>query len=912
MSGKWWSAHTHSIYSSLDSIAPVHSIVEKASQLGHPALGLTDHGNMAGTVQAYKACKAAGMAFFPGVEAYLIDPDCTNWESPKRGEKVGRYHVGLLALDTRGYQALVEFVSMTHTRPRFNRFARCTLDDLATLGAEHGAHIALTTGCFFGLVQQGLVTDGVSKAERTIKMYATWFPNTFVEMQNHDIDHGEQGHADQFSHDNDIVDELRWIANRLGLPTIITQDSHYLDKTERKAHQMMKRMVYGGEEDGFPGDYYHVPHQAFVRKHYSQEQWDVGIAGLDHLLSLNKVTIPPLDNYSIHVPTVVAKNPQRKLQAMVKQALIDQGLDKPKYRERADMELDVIGHLGMANYFHMWDRIVRWCHAKSICIEARGSANGSLVAFLLGITQVDPLVWGTTFDRFLSKDRTKPPDIDMDVESKHRGRVVAFVQRTWPGATPIGTWSKLGTNEDGTGSVLVSYKAYRAKEAEAANGKEAKQRVYAVLQSLEDVEREYGTKDYEALEALAVVGNDVAGGKYGVYKSYGVHASGVLLSGDSVKIEEWIPTMLVASSDTTVTQFDQDDVEAFGLMKDDLLGQESLTVMRMCQELIGRKDPTDFSWIPNDDPTACKLLREGRLDTGIFHYEGYTKSKGGREMGIRSTKDAVLGQALFMPGAMNSGQKDLYIARRKSAEERAKVVYTHPIFETVLKDTHGCFIYQEQVINIMRGLGMPLASVNAFFKIVKDSGAGALTRNAERIAPLKKEYDACCKKHGIPQKTADKEWESLASFVAYGFNKAHAAGYGIRSYRTAYLKAHHPLEYMTALLQAWAGRDKEKLYARECRRISIRLLPPDVNVSGPIWTLDRRAKAIRKGLLSIPGIGPNIAPLIASHAPYTSFDDLATRSNISGAKPWLTERRLAGQMKALDDVGALDALDRET
>lgn len=938
--GDWWSAHTHSIYSSLDAIAPVGRIVEKVASLGQPALALTDHGNMAGTVQLYRHARKHDIAPFPGVEAYLIDPDYDgDWKNPKRGEKVGRYHVGLMALDHKGYIALVKFVSKTHTRPRFNRFARCTLDDLAQLGTEAGAHIALTTGCFFGLVQQSLVGDSLEKAQRIVKMYAQWFPHTFVELQNHGIDHSDQEHAAKgIKTDDDIVDALWSMSQRLSLPVLATQDSHYCDKTERKAHRMMKRMVYGGSEDEFPGDYFHVAQEAFVRNHYPKGIWSDALDGSRHLLSLNKVTIPPLDDYKMHVPSI-AKNPYKVLEKEMDERLerlAQNGnfSDKQcqRYEKRLAYELDVIQHLGMADYFLMWKRIVEFCRSKRIAIEARGSANGSLVNYLLGITQVDPVLWDTSFDRFLSKDRKKPPDIDMDIEDVNVPRVVAFVQRTWPGSTRIGTWSKLGANEEGTGSVLVTYKSWRARQAEEdakvpytdekgrvsakghEAGKQAKQAVYAQLQSLDDVRSMYGQKDYDALIALSTVGEGVQGGKYGVFKSYGVHAAGVLLSGQDVKIEDYIPTMLVASSDTTVTQYDQDDVEEFGLLKNDLLGQATLTVMRVCQEHMGRKDPTDFTWIENDDPDACRLLREGRTDTGIFHYEGYTKAKGGREMGVKSTADAILGQALFMPGAMDSGQKDLYIRRRKSVAERRAVTYIHDVFEKVLKPTYGCFIYQEQVIDIMRGLGMDLASINAFFKIVKDSGAGALARNADRIAPLKAQYDACCDRVGIAEDDAEEAWEALAGFVAYGFNKNHATGYGIRSYRCAYLKAHYPLEFMGALLQVWAGRDKEKVYAREARRIGIRLLPPDVNVSTHTWTIDRKAKAIRKGLMSVPGVGPAAASAIAEKAPFRDMSDLVNRVDqraVTGGQHWLRDRSLKGTLGKLHDVGALDSLKNE-
>ncbi len=547
----WWSPHTHSIYSTLDSTALIGRMVEKVAGLGQPALALTDHGNMAGSVQLYRHCRKHDVLPFPGVETYLIDPAATEWANPPRNYKVDRYHLGLMALDEQGYKALVKFVSMTHTRPRFSRFPRCTLDDLAVLGKEAGQHIALTTGCFFGLVQQTLVRGDEDKAHRIIKMFASWFPHTFVELQNHDITHTEGGDVRRYNHDDHIVTALDAFARQLGLPVLATQDSHYIDKVERKAHRMMKTMVYGSTEDAFPGDYFHVANEGFVRKHYDEDVWSRVLEGHDQLLSLNKLKIEPLDNYRMHVPDV-AKSPMNRLTQLVEQALTDSGLVKPAYRKRLNYELDVIDHLGMANYFLMWKRIIDYARSKSIFGEARGSANGSLVLFLLRITQVDPIIEDTTFDRFLSKDRKKPPDIDWDVEDVNRERIIAFTQRTWPGAVRIGTWSKLGANEEGTGSALVTYKSWRARQAEAEvledefipkkersdRAKAAKQAVYVRLQTLEDVRQEYGENDYTALMQLSSIGAGVQGGKFGVFKSYGVHAAGTLLSGTDVKIED--------------------------------------------------------------------------------------------------------------------------------------------------------------------------------------------------------------------------------------------------------------------------------------------------------------------------------------------------------------------------------------
>jgi DNA polymerase-3 subunit alpha len=919
-------AHTHSRFSALDGMSSPADLAATAWEHGQPGLALTDHGNMAGVVQLYQACKKYGIKPYPGVEGYLIDPGVEDWQNPAKGQKVGRYHFGLMALTEEGYKGLVKFVSMTHTRPRFSRFPRASLNDLVTFGHEYGEHVALTTGCYFGLLQQTLVDPerGEEAARRVLEVYARAFPNTFVEVQDHHIDHPGG------MKDNDIVKQLFHLADSLGLPVVATQDSHYHRQREKECHALMKRMVYSGSsDDEFPGDSFHLASTEWVQEHYTPEQWDVVEEGFGHLLDLHDLRITPLDDYRPDLPKVPGL-PMGRIRKLCNEAMCRLGLDgDSEYVDRLLMELRVINKLGMAAYFVIVHDYVEWCRNNNIFVEARGSANGSLVCYLLGITQVDPVQWGTQFDRFLSEDRIKPPDIDMDVEDSDRHRLLAYLKRRYK-SVQIGTWSRLGTSIDPEtgeerGSVLVTWKQGKRRELERwaldkmeqenerrdgtgekpmtkAEAMELAAGVfYKKYNNITDVSQVEGvsTRDYRALRQML----DMS-----VYRSYGVHAGGVLLSGAKVAVEDYVPTMLVASSDTTVTQFDMEDVEQLGLLKLDVLGQASLHTMRLTMELYGSADPTDFTFIPEDDPAACRILREGRPLNGIFHFEGKAKAYGGRKMGVRTTMDAILGSALFMPGAVDTGQTALYLERRKDRKARRAVTYLHPIFEEVLGETYGTVIFQEQVINIMRKLGMDIAGVNKFFKVVKDSGRGATERNAERLAEVRAQFDMLCARHDIDP---DEAWAMTAGFVAYGFNRAHATGYGIRSYRFAYLKAHYPLQFMTALLQTWAGRDKEKAYIAEARRLRIPVLPADVNISGPSWTMDTANQAIRRGLVSIDGIGLTTAEHIAEHAPFASVEDMVTRvppKAMTGGRRYLDLGEYTGVLEKLRQAGALDCL----
>jgi DNA polymerase-3 subunit alpha len=935
--------HAHSQFSTVDGMTDVDLMVNKVADMEQPGLALTDHGNMAGATRLYKQAMARGIKPFPGFETYLLDPQA---DDPMNAS-TERFHATFFALDYKGYQGLVKLCSMAHTRPRFSRFPRLTFADIAKFGEEYGKHVVLTTGCYFGYVQQQIDRDDMHAAEQTIKTYAQWFPHTFIELQHHNITHDEGSGIN----DDQMVETLHRMATRLSIPVVAGQDSHYLDQRQKVAHALMKRMVYGkGEANEFPGDSFHLASTDWVREHYEPHVWSDVEDSCRWLIAHNRLKIPALDKFTAHVPSM-SKNPDKELARTARDLLSELLFDleitftrKMRYSERLEEELSVIAEVGMANYFLLWKAFVEWCRAERICIEARGSANGSLVCYLLGITQIDPIYWGTMFERFLSRDRKKMPDIDMDVESSERERCINWWRQHFT-IVPIGNWSTLGSRNDGEdkGSVLVTYLGHLRRQAEQLaedrfyRGMEGKRKVYADpktgkkmtkaevdayskrifgkkyghIKTIEDVGT-ISVEDLKGLRELAAMGS--------VYKSYGVHAAGILMDSPSLPIADNIPTMLVASSDTIVTQFDMDDVEEWGLMKNDLLGQATLTVMRRCQEMINETthdidDPTDFSWIPLNDRAALKILREGRTDNGIFHFEGWTKAKGGREMGIASTKDVVMATALYMPGAMDSGQKDHYLKHRRNKQLDRKQTYPHKAFADVLGETYGAVIFQEQPIAILRKLGMSIENINMLFKVVKDSGKGAVERNAERMASLHQEFDYLCVRHGIAD--PDHAWHLCTGFISYGFNRAHATGYGLRSYRCAYLKAHYPHEFMSALLEVWAARnaDKEALYAKEARRMGIRLLPPHVNESGATWTLSRRAngepRGIRKGLVSIKGMGAGSAYEIAAKAPYRSIDELigkVSARSVTGGKEYLKTGTLTGKLAALAEAGALDDL----
>jgi DNA polymerase-3 subunit alpha len=929
VTSQWFSLHTHSRFSAQDGLATVPAMVEKAARMKQPSLALTDHGNLSGAVQLYTECKKHNILPFIGAELYLIDPDAEP-DTPEGhySAKAPRFHFGLLARNLAGYQALVRFVSHTHTRPAFAMKPRTTFDELLELGRQHGDGLILSTGCFFGLLQQRLVTDGTVAAARVLAAYQSSFPYLVMELQHHGTDAHEQ--SPQWS-DDTIVPALYDMAMAAGVPVMATQDSHYLDQSHKPAHRLMKTMLYEAGE--FPGDSYHLATAEWVRAHYPDEIWQAVEKTSDWLLSLHELSIPPLDDYRVRVPAMPTRKVGRRWISASEELrlLVDDALQRfiherklpprtaRKYADQVELEYSTFVDMGFSDYLLLVRLVTEFCVNASppICVETRGSGNSCLIAYLLGITQIDPLKWGLPFERFLHRDRKKPPDFDLDVESERRQEVVDFVDSLVE-TLRIGTVSVLGSRADNPerGSVLVSYLAYlrRRCEADAAKegGTKAVQKTraqqlftqhYGNIEGFSDVRR-LSPRDYQGLRKLI---------EQHPYKGYGVHPAGLLIGADDITVQDYIPLMLVASSNSEVSEYTMDDLEMFGLVKLDVLGMDSLSVMKRCAELIGHPTPHRFDWIPENDADTLALLRKGQRDNGIFHVEAPAKSAGFRRMKPRNMKEIVIAMTLDMPGVSTSGQADLYLQRRAMPANQRHIRYLHPIWEKALGWTYGAVLFQEQPIQILRDLGMSVADVNMMLKVVKDSGRGAVQRNRERLAELHEAFLKLCAHHGITD--TGKAWASVTGMGEYSFNLPHATGYSLRAYRMAYLKAHHPLEFSTALLETFGRKDtevrKKKLpvYIEDARRQNIPVLAAHVNLSGAGWPMNRKNGSIRKGLITVAGIGHAAVNGIAAHAPYTSVRDFAERAtSVTGTKGWRERGEYSAQLEKLRSAGALDGL----
>lgn len=893
-----WNLHSHSKHSHKDALPEVEAMVETIAGYGQPALGLTDHGNMAGSVQLYTECMKRGIKPFPGSELYVVHD--------RADKKAKRHHMCVVAFTTEGYKNLVKLSTLSHQ----NFYNKPIVDhaDIAAM-AEAGLlkGIAATSGCYFGFISQAITTGDIAQAEHLMGAYAKWFDRFYVELQNHHIEHFPDGAVrDPFDpayvepqwNDDKLADALWGMADDLGLPVVLTQDSHYCHQEDKDLHDQMKRLVsFGPDPDDalFPGDGFGLADEQWLKDHHYEARFQAGAEGLQDLLDAHDLSIPQLDNYHYNIPFTVA-DPDQDMTRRALHQLRDFGLaDTARYWDRAMDEIETIKATGMAGYLMMVAEVTDWCRENRVFYQARGSASGSIVCWLLGITQLDPIKWDLSFERFISRDRTKPPDIDLDVEQHRRQDLIAWLRDRFH-VTSIGTWTKYslhGEEDDeggmeSSGSLRVAYYATRTRQGDPVGSWS-----------------EIPEADRLALEALSDLEP---------YSAYGTHAAGLVVTTTLEEITELVPLMKVASSGNLVTQYVGDDVEALGLVKLDVLGLKTLSVLHKAMENLGRDVADGLDWIPLNDSKTYSLVSRGDTD-GVFQLEGWSARRGCKDLRPTKIGDIIAAMALFRPATMNSGATDDYIQRKHKKQD---VPARNEIVDTNTKSTYGVLLFQEQVISVLRSVGLTADDLTKFLKAVKASNAN-IGDAGKVIDSYREKIWGLCVDAGFRKRDWDWFWECSTGFAAYGFNKAHSSAYGITAYRCAYLATHHPLEFYAAVL-AYAKTDKakgerktqEERYLAAVRGKDIVIRRAGVNASGVSYEVDPNRRSIRKGLVAIKGIGLKTAAKIVAVRPeggFTSLEEFCRLTRVAGSGPFLEEGKLdVGIFGKLWEAGAFDEL----
>lgn len=878
----FWSLHTHSRFSIHDALPTVPDIVRRADELDYPAIGLTDHTSVSGSIQLYKECRKRGIEPMPGIELYL---------TPDRALRMRKnMHLTVAAYNETGYRNLMKLATLTARNFWYKPLV--DLPDLAAM-AEDGATqgLVIGTGCYSGPLVQAMVHHGPEHAVKIAQTLAGWFPMVYVELMNHGITSFGEG-------DDDISDEdVMWgcweVAQTAGLPVVLTRDSHYVDPEDKEVHDGLKRLISWSEDPDdatFSGSGYYMADTAEMAKHYPHRLFEAGMEGLAEIAEKTYVRLPEMETFSVKVPDVsTTGDPQHELEQLVFAAIPEWMHKKHAYLDQIRTELDVMRTGGMAPYMLLVKLVADFMREKGIQFLVRGSACGSLVLYVLGVTPkaIDPVKYGLRFDRFLSSNRMKPPDVDFDVEHERRHEAIAYIESLFAvqAVGSMGTYS-LSEDEDGgdhaRGSLLRKFFATMRK------------------QGVEDPDwRSVPKAAREQLMEIAALK---------LPTGYGKHAAGYIVAPSRADLAQ-LPLAYIAGSGNFVTAYGKKDVEILGFVKLDLLGQKVQTAVRLMQEYTG----IDFDDIPLNDKATFTAIGRGQT-TGVFQLDGFSMTKGCQRLRPKNLGDIIAAQALFRPAPRDAGVTGDYLARRAG---RMSVPQRHDDIMQVTKGTYGGLLYQEQVMDVMTRIGLSREELEQMLDAVKASNE--YTHGArEAIVALMPRVKELALARGWEQ--ADVDWlaDGLEAYAGYSFNLAHAASYGWVAYCTAWMRVHHPLEFWTAMLIAHdEDKDHVPKYLVEARRDDLRVLPPHVNKSGVTFTLDRDLKAIRRGLVTVKGVGESCANELAAKAPFASLTDMAERcvySRVTGLKPFHLEGKdpslAGGQLAALYDAHALEGLSR--
>ncbi len=841
--------HVHTQYSLLDGANRIDRLVRQAAAFKMPAIAMTDHGNLFGAIEFYLAARKAGVKPIIGCEMYLAPhsrftkdsagEQDDSFETKSAAHQTPYYHLIVLAADEVGYKNLMKLVSLAHLegfyyKPRVDK----------ELLARYSKGLLVTSGCLRGeipfLLNQGLRDEAVKAAGTYQDIFGK--ENFFIEVQ-------ENGLEQQTRVNRDLVEMSR----KLDIPLVATNDCHYLERHDARAHDVLLCLQTGKT--------LHDPH----RMRFSTEELYVkspeDMTSLFHelpgavrqTLSIAERCNLVLDLDTFHLPHYAVPDGVTREAHMERLAVA--GLRErfarinpdpataAAYEQRLRDELAMITAMGYAGYFLIvWD-IINFARTRGIPVgPGRGSAAGSLVAYALQITDIDPIRYGLIFERFLNPERVSLPDIDMDFCMDRRGEVIEYVTQ------------KYGTDHV---AQIITFGTMAAKAAIRDVGRVLDipyaevDKVAKLVPTTLNITLEEALAEEPRLKELAEtdprIGEMIALAKSleGMTRHASTHAAGVVISKEP--LTDHVPLYRGVNGET-VTQFAMTDIEKIGLVKFDFLGLRTLTVIDHAVKGINASRPDDppiaASEIPLDDAKTYDLLGTGQT-TGIFQLE----SGGMRDLLVKMRperfEDLIAILALYRPGPIGSGMLDDFIKRKRG---QTKIQYEVPELEDLLRETYGVIVYQEQVMKIANRLaGFSLGEAD----LLRRAMGKKLPEEMEKQKTL---FIAGAAKNRVDAKKAEKIFDLMAYFAGYGFNKSHSAAYALITYHTAYLKAHHPLEFMAALLTSEIGNeDKIVQYIGECRTMGIAILPPDVNQSNEGFTI--ADSAIRFGLVAIKNVG---------------------------------------------------------
>lgn len=822
--------HVHTEFSLLDGASRIKDVVARAKELEMPALAITDHGTMYGVIDFYKEAKKAGIKPIIGCEVYVA-PQSRFEKNPVHGENY--YHLILLAETQQGYRNLVELVS----RGSLEGFYYKPRVDKELLATYHEGLIALSA-CLAGEIPRKILNHDPQGARSSLEEYLNIFgkSNFFLEIQ-------DQGIAEEKLVNQQLVE----LAEEYEVGLVATNDAHYIHKEDAEFHDILL-CIQMGKTVNEPGRM-RFPSSEFYLKSYSEmaqlfPKWP---EALDNTCKIAERCHVDFEFGHHHLPAFpVPSNytDQTYLRELCEKALPQRYKEiTDEVRQRLDYELSVIHTMGFDSYFLIvWD-FVNYARQEGIPVgPGRGSAAGSITAYLLGITDIDPLKYGLLFERFLNPERVSMPDIDIDFCYVKRSRIIEYVAKRYghdrvAQIITFGTMAAKAAVRDVGRALNLSYSDVD-KISKMIPG-ELGITLEKALKQNQELRKLY--EEDENVHKLL----DLARNIEGLPRHASTHAAGVVIAQEP--ITHYAPLQISADGFPT-TQYDKDRIEEIGLLKMDLLGLRTLTVLGDAVELIRKNRRINFQLDQIDLEDEKTALMLSQADTaGVFQMESAGMTNLVRELRPEGFADLIPLVALYRPGPLGSGMVTDFIQGRHGEKE---VSYLHPWLEPILKDTFGVILYQEQVMQIASTLGgFTLGQADLLRRAMGK-------KKHDVLAAQKDSFLAGAAAKGLDSKFAQEIFDLMAHFADYGFNKSHSAAYALVAYQTAYLKAHYPQEFMAALLTSVMG-DNEKVghYIEVCRHMGLTVLPPHINISESSFTVD--GQVIRFGLAGVKNVGEN-------------------------------------------------------
>ena len=850
--------HLHSEYSLLDGACRIDGLMERVKELGQSAVAITDHGVMYGCIDFYKAAKAAGVKPIIGCEVYVARRGMTD---KVHGLDNDPYHLVLLCENRTGYENLCYLVSEAfihgfYGKPRV---------DLALLEQHHQGLIALSA-CLAGAVPQYLMQEDYEGAKKYALRLSEIFGigNFYLELQDHGID--EQRPVNQ---------GVQRLARETGLPLVVTNDAHYLRREDAKMQDVLLCIQTGKTVD----DQNRMKFQTEEFYVKSEEELKELFPGLPEAFE-NTAKIAERCNleftfHEYHLPAFPVPEGYTNegyFRELCYQGFRERYPDQPReYADRLEYEIGVISSMGYVNYYLIvWD-FIRYAKEQGIPVgPGRGSGAGSIAAYCMHITEVDPMKYSLIFERFLNPERVSMPDFDTDFCQERRPEVIEYVMRKYgtdhvAQIATFGTMAARGAIRD-VGRALNFTYAETDIVAKLVPGTPH----ITLKEALEVSPRLKEMYDGDARVKTLI---DTARSLEGMPRNSSTHAAGVVITADPVC--SYVP--LSCNDDTIVTQYTMTTIEELGLLKMDFLGLRNLTVIDDAEKEIQKVDPVfSMKTIPDDDGATFAMLAEGKTQ-GVFQLESAGMTGVCINMKPSSIEDITAIVALYRPGPMDSIPR--FIANKLDAR---KVTYKTPMLEPILKVTYGCIVYQEQVIEIFRSLG-------GYTMGQADNIRRAISKKKMKVIEAERKVFVYgdpaqnipgCVGHGIPEAVAQSIYDEIVDFANYAFNKAHAVCYAIVSYQTAYLKCHYPRQYMAALMTSVLdSATKIAGYIAECKELGIPVLPPDLNHSEDHFTVE--GDAIRFGLGAVKNVGRGLIRSMVKKreegGPFKSLEDFIER-----------------------------------